>query len=271
MTPWRLIQDGPASGPWNMGIDEALLRDAHESGHASLRLYRWQGPWLSLGYAQRRIPPAIHEACRSAGVGIVRRTTGGRAVLHGCDLTYSISAPESCLADGLRGSLAQIAEALLAGVRAVGIHDATRAPVASASEAGRDFDCFAESAGDEICVDGKKLVGSAQRRRGGAVLQHGSIRMRADAPDAVEASGLSVGPSTSLAQLGLDDAEAALRAALVEAFASALDADFSAWEADGEALAQARQRCALHDEDPASAPRVRNGSPTAPQRRIAPR
>ncbi len=256
MTPWRLIQEGPASGPWNMGIDEALLRAAHESGQASLRLYRWQGPWISLGYAQRRIPNEIRLACERAGVGIVRRTTGGRAVLHGADLSYSISAPERLLDSGLRGSLAQIAGGLQAAMLSIGVREARRAPTPAGNPGPRDFDCFAQSAGDEICVAGRKLIGSAQRRRAGAVLQHGSIRMAADPPAAVAASGLTLGPATSLEEQGSPAAEERLRAALVEEFARVLNAAFSPWAPDEGALAQAHQRCAMHAQDPVSAPRT---------------
>jgi lipoate-protein ligase A len=87
-----------------MGFDEAMLRTAASDGIATLRLYTWDGPWLSLGYAQRRIEAERMAACEQAGVGIVRRTTGGRAVLHGNDLTYSLAAPEAMLRPGLRNS-----------------------------------------------------------------------------------------------------------------------------------------------------------------------
>ena len=89
---WRLIEDGPGSGGWNMGVDEALLASA-VAGRATLRLYSWDGPWLSLGYGQPSRGD-LRSACLEAGVGMVRRVTGGRAVLHGSDLTYAIAAPE---------------------------------------------------------------------------------------------------------------------------------------------------------------------------------
>lgn len=257
MTRWRLIEDGAADGPWNMGIDEALLRAAHDDGLPTLRLYRWNGPWLSLGYGQRRIPDTLREACEAAGVGIVRRTTGGGAVLHGADLTYSVAAPEACLVPGLRGSLSQIAEALLAAVHEVGVLAAARAPQLPRSSEPRDFDCFAVSAGDEICVAGRKLIGSAQRRRGGAILQHGSIRMAADSDAAIRASGLGFGPSTSLAEEGFADTQAVLRAALIECFARVLGIEFDRVTPDDDALREARLRCEMHAEDLTSAPRSR--------------
>ncbi len=91
MSRWRLIVDGRANGEWNMGVDESLLKTAVTAGTPTLRFYRWRGPWLSLGYSQR--PQAeLYAACSRAGVGVVRRVTGGRAVLHGEDLTYAIAA-----------------------------------------------------------------------------------------------------------------------------------------------------------------------------------
>ena len=77
-----------------MGVDEALLASAVHTGRPSLRFYRWQGPWLSLGYGQS-LSEVRAERCRAAGVGWVRRVTGGLAVLHGADLTYTVAAPEA--------------------------------------------------------------------------------------------------------------------------------------------------------------------------------
>ncbi len=111
---WRLLQHGAAHGAFNMGVDEALLASAI-AGIATLRFYGWEGHWLSLGYAQRLDPRRI-AACADAGVGIVRRVTGGRAVLHGSDLTYCLAAPETALPEGLRGSYRLVADALIAGL-----------------------------------------------------------------------------------------------------------------------------------------------------------
>ena len=106
---WRLLALGDAEaggsegspGPFNMGLDEALLASAVATGTPSLRFYTWAGPWLSVGYAQSfdesRLP-----ALDAAGVGFVRRVTGGKAVLHGADLTYAVAAPDGVLPDGVR-------------------------------------------------------------------------------------------------------------------------------------------------------------------------
>ena len=115
---WRLLaleagmqapgRGGPAgpsssSGPFNMGLDEALLRTAVGTGVPCLRFYTWEGPWLSLGYAQP-LEAERRAALAGAGVGFVRRVTGGKAVLHGADLTYSVAAPDGVLANTPSGT-----------------------------------------------------------------------------------------------------------------------------------------------------------------------
>src|SRR5512134_1094289 len=94
MAMWRLvIEPKPATGWWNMALDEALLAAAARGAAPTLRLYEWDGAWLSLGHAQRFDARAVGR-CREADVEVVRRVTGGRAVLHGADLTYAITASE---------------------------------------------------------------------------------------------------------------------------------------------------------------------------------
>jgi lipoate-protein ligase A len=200
---WRFVVDGDAEGAFNMGVDEALLATARDTGRATLRLYGWRGPWLSLGYGQR-LSPARAEACRAAGVGLVRRVTGGLAVLHGADLTYAVAAPADALPPGLQGSYGLVADALCEAFARLGIgveRTAARAePGASGPRAG--FDCFAVPAADELLAGGRKLAGSAQRRAGGAVLQHGSVRLAPDPPAAAAAAGLDPARATSVAELG---------------------------------------------------------------------
>lgn len=239
-----------------MGMDEALLRTAAEQGVATLRLYAWDGPWLSLGYGQRRVDPQRLAVWRAAGVGVVRRTTGGRAVLHGRDLSYSIAAPEGALRPGLRSAYDQLAGALLEAIRALGASQAARVPLHRGARASNAFDCFAAPAGDEIVVGREKLVGSAQRRRAGVVLQHGSIRISADPPAVVAAAGVDAGAAIDLSRLGIEAGEAALRKALIVSFARALGACFESVAASARELELARQRGEMHRLDPLSAPRA---------------
>ena len=224
MCVWRLLVHDAGTGRFNMAVDEALLASAGSGGVATLRLYRWRGPWLSLGYAQRD-DAALRARCAAAGVGVVRRPTGGGAVLHGGDLTYAVAAPAARLPAGLRGTYELIGGALLEALRAVGV-PAARSPGGGSEVAPGAFDCFAAPAADELCFRGRKLAGSAQRRAGGAVLQHGSLRVHPDPDGARAAAGLLAGEVTSLAEEGFEPGLAALRAACVAAFEDALAVRF---------------------------------------------
>lgn len=163
MTEWIVSVD-PAgrSGIANMALDDALLDDALHSGGAFLRLYRWDPPTLSIG---RNQPDVFTE------VPVVRRPTGGQAVWHEHEVTYAVAAPIA-LFGSLRKAYCAIHTRIAAALRSLGV-DAVLAPAVRPS--GRPAACFAAPAGGEILVSGRKLVGSAQVRRGDALLQHGSI------------------------------------------------------------------------------------------------
>jgi lipoyl(octanoyl) transferase len=173
MTVWRLLDTGALPASLNMAIDEALLR-LHVPGQSqpTLRFYQWSPPAVSLGYFQKR--HAIDfKVCRELGLDVVRRVTGGRAVLHQNDLTYSIVADSG---EGIPSSLAAayrlICNGLLAGFRLLGFE----------AELGRDQArsphgdiCFVRAAIGDIVYQGRKFVGSAQTWHGASLLQHGSI------------------------------------------------------------------------------------------------
>ena len=103
MADVRLIIDPPRRGPWNMAVDEALLMDAVENGNATLRFYQWSEPTLSLGYFQRYADREQHAASRNCAV--VRRQTGGGAILHDRELTYSLVLPPGHPLAAMRRSL----------------------------------------------------------------------------------------------------------------------------------------------------------------------
>jgi lipoate-protein ligase A len=180
---WRLLLDGGASGFRNMAVDEALLDGvrAGERRH-SLRLYWFSPPCLSLG-ANQPLEEVDRAACERYGVEVVRRPTGGRAVLHDGDLTYAVCGPDdgAVFSGGIRSSYSRVSEALLDAVRRLGLFVASVAQpaVSSAAPQPASPSCFDSVAPYEILVAGLKLAGSAQVRRGGAVLQHGSLRMLA--------------------------------------------------------------------------------------------
>lgn len=225
-----------------MAVDEALLRSAVAGAPPALRFYRWDGPWLSLGLAQR-LDPARRAACRGARVGIVRRATGGRAVLHGADLTYAVAARAGELPAGLQATYALLGEGLRKGLALLGVAVEAAPPVAPGTrETG--FDCFQSLATDELAVGGRKLAGSAQRRTLEGVLQHGSLRLAPDPPQSREAAGLALSAATSLAELGFGLAEGRVRDALLQGFAGVLDARFEPGELTAEELVWVGERAA---------------------------
>jgi lipoate-protein ligase A len=174
-------------------------------------------------------------------------------VLHGGDLTYALAAPPPLLPADLRACYGLVAGALLAGLRALGA-EVERIPAAEGRSGREAFDCFVGPAPDELCAAGRKLVGSAQRRTGGGILQHGSIRVLPDAAEARAAAGLAAGAATSLRELGIRHSLETVRDRLVEAFEAALGARFQGRElAPGEREWAARRQC-LHAEAPLFAP-----------------
>jgi lipoate-protein ligase A len=209
-----------------------------------------------LGYAQSADPLRIAR-CRAARVGLVRRATGGAAVLHGSDLTYAVAAPASELPAGLQGAYQLIAGALIEVLRSFGV-DARRsvAPRRDGATA-RVFDCFLQPAGDEISAGPppeRKLVGSAQRRMGGAVLQHGSIRLSPDPPAVVQAAGLSRGAATSLSELGCFAEKEEIGRRLARELAQRLGLRLELDEASPEEREYALARMRSHSSDPLAPP-----------------
>lgn len=180
MRQWRLIDDCPAVGPYNMAVDEAVLQSV-TGGLAppTLRLYAWNPPWFSLGYGQK-VSDVDLARLHERGWGVLRRPTGGRAILHTDELTYSLALPagDALAAGTVIDSYRHISAALVAGLSRLGLQpQADRRAERSVSSGAV---CFETPSHYEITVAGRKLVGSAQLRRGGAVLQHGSIPLSGD-------------------------------------------------------------------------------------------
>jgi lipoate-protein ligase A len=172
---WRRIGYEVLRGARNMALDEALARGLG-GGEALLRLYGWTRPTISLG---RNEPTALYpvESFRAEGFDVVRRPTGGRAVLHDQELTYAIVAPLGAWG-GVREAYTRIHEALAAALRALGAPaEVVRGGRALGPGAGP---CFQAPAPGEVVAHGRKLVGSAQARIGRALLQHGSILLAGD-------------------------------------------------------------------------------------------
>ncbi|MDB4885547.1 MAG: biotin/lipoate protein ligase [Gemmatimonadetes bacterium] len=168
---WRLLSSPPLDGPDNMALDVALMRRARRTGETVLRIYTWRRPTLSFGRHQQAAGAYDPAELEAAGLGVVRRPTGGRALLHYREVTYSVTAPTSgSLDDAYAGINVLLMNALSAlGVPVAAFRATRRAAPPSAAP------CFAEPAAGELVADGGKLVGSAQWRDDGAMLQHGSI------------------------------------------------------------------------------------------------
>src|SRR6266540_3038452 len=166
-TMWKLLVD-PRGRPGadNMALDEALLLEAGRTGARFLRLYRWDPPCLSLG----RNEPALERG----GIATVRRPTGGRAVWHEHEVTYAVAAPIAAFGR-LRDAYRAIHERLATALRSLGADVTLAADRRTRPLGDRPNACFAETIGGEVLVGGRKVVGSAQVRRGAAFLQHGSI------------------------------------------------------------------------------------------------
>lgn len=167
-----LDSDGRA-GAQNMAIDEALLFESDRSGTATLRLYCFAPPCLSFGRNEPALSRYDRTAIERLGIDVVRRPTGGRAVWHEHEVTYAVAAPIAAFGS-LRDSYRAIHERLAHALARLGIA-ATLAPRSSARPSLDRGACFASPVGGEVMVEGKKMIGSAQVRRRGAFLQHGSI------------------------------------------------------------------------------------------------
>ena len=176
---WRLIPLIEASGNVQMAIDKWLLEQHLAGNHPPvLRFYTWSSPTISLGYHQKKYPEHWQNMTwQGEKVDLVKRPTGGRAVLHQGDLTYAVVT--SGLSNSRMQAYQQICEFLIAGWKNLGVD-------LHYGMAGRGYihnpNCFGTATvADLVTADGCKLIGSAQSRKGNAILQHGSMRLQPDA------------------------------------------------------------------------------------------
>ena len=178
---WRVIQDPLGDGAFNMAKDRAILIACNEGETpATLRLYGWKRPTLSIGYSQDVSKNIDLKSCEKNNIPVVRRFTGGRALLHQYELTYSVVAPIPHIAfpSSLRGAFGKVSQAILESLKLGKIEDAevaVKKDRKSVFEPRRFPACFSVANHCEITVQGKKLIGSAQRRFRSAFLQHGSL------------------------------------------------------------------------------------------------
>jgi lipoate-protein ligase A len=178
---WRLIVDGEADGPTNMAIDEAILTAVIEGASPpTLRFYGWSPPCVTLGRSQS-LADADQALCLAAGFDLVRRPSGGQAILHTDELTYSVAL---CQTDpraegGVLESYRRLSDGLVAGLHRLGLEAVqavkNKQPLSEPTPV-----CFEVPSDYEITAEGRKLVGSAQWRSRGGVLQHGTLPLRGD-------------------------------------------------------------------------------------------
>jgi len=229
VTRWHLLDTGARDGAWNMACDVALLARAQRTGDAVLRIYAWDQPTLSFGRHEAARAHYDAAALAAAGIALVRRPTGGRALLHDREVTYSITAP-IIEGESLPASVFRFNQLLLRALRGLGV------PVVEAEDTRamrpEGAACFAEPSAGELTLHGRKLVGSAQVRDRGALLQHGSILL---ADDQHRIAGFAVGdyrasaPAAALRESLGEDAryetvrDALMRAAAEESGAASTD------------------------------------------------
>lgn len=215
---WRLLDSGALDGAEHMALDSGLMDRARETGETVLRVYRWMRPTLSFGRHETVAGHFDRDRLAAAGIDAVRRPTGGRVLLHDREVTYSVTAPVA-EDESLRVSYARINALLISALRAIGadVEPAAQSPARRPGGA----PCFAEPAAGELVFDGRKLVGSAQRRDRGALLQHGSILLGDDQARILALASAPLAPPAPAATLG----EAAGRAI---GYAEVRDALFAA-------------------------------------------
>jgi lipoate-protein ligase A len=171
------VESEPRSGADNMAIDESLLVSAIEHKTQTLRIYRWREPTVSLGYFQKEDDPVLET--RFAGLPRVRRLSGGGALLHDREITYSIALPDGHpLAEAPTLLYDQVHAALVSLLKDLGAPALVRGEKRDQPE---PFLCFGRGDPRDIVLAGHKIVGSAQRRRRGAILQHGALLLERSA------------------------------------------------------------------------------------------
>lgn len=251
MGTWRFLTTSPAPGAENMAVDEALMERARATGEWTLRVYAWSTPTISLGRNQTAVGRYDLERIEQRGLGVVRRPTGGRAILHDREVTYSVTAPTAAAGE-LGESYRRINRLLLAALHQLGVGASVASPTTRAVPPGMS-PCFDEPAAGELVVEGRKLAGSAQWRMDGALLQHGSILVADDQSSLTE---LAVGgqapiarPATLTEALGWQPSTSDVAAALHEAVRVLEDPDASPLEIDAELRARITALVVRYSDD----------------------
>ena len=250
---WHLLHTPAARGAYNMALDEALMGHARELGVWVLRVYSWSAPTLSFGRNQRALGGYDLSLLAERGIEVVRRPTGGRAILHHREITYAVAAPLDAAGD-LRESYARINRLLIAGLRALGANAVEVASNIERVEGNPGFvPCFHHPSVGEITLRGRKLVGSAQWRGDGALLQHGSILVDDDQMELssllIEKGGPIPTPATLRDALGCAPSDRDVARALFNAVRANEDAGAVVIDADPSLVERAQALQAHYLDD----------------------
>jgi len=177
---WRLLVDEPAGAAYNMAVDEAIMI-SHSKGEVppTLRLYQWSPPAVSVGFSQEIERKVDVDKCRELGIDVVRRPTGGRAVLHDKEITYSVVISLGLLPGSVLQTYRFLSAGLLQAIKLLGLEASVEDKPTKSSVSGSPA-CFDSPSWYEIEVSGRKLVGSAQVRQRDVLLQHGSVLLELD-------------------------------------------------------------------------------------------
>jgi lipoate-protein ligase A len=246
MTSWRFIESGPCDAAYNMALDEAIA-SAVRTGEAppTLRFYGWRRPSVSLGSFQKVTDIDIGY-CDTHDVQVVRRPTGGRGLLHGDELTYSFSSKnEGLFSRGLLESYMHISSAFSSGLEKLGLSVKMKARRETAGNLAKSPLCFQSISYGELTVNGKKLIGSAQKRWGEGFLQQGSIPFQVDY---VELASVFKGIAPYAAFAGLRELVPDLdseefKKNLVESFETLFDVSLLQSQLSDQELEQAHYLC----------------------------
>lgn len=234
-----------------MALDEALMARARRCGESVLRVYGWSRPVLSIGRNQRAVGMYREEVLAERGIDVVRRPTGGRALLHHREVTYSVTAP--CDDTGaLLTEYGRINALLCSALASLGVPVVVATPAIRAATPSA-APCFAEPARGELTLDGRKLVGSAQWRERGAMLQHGSILVDDDQSSIAdllrEPVIQSPPPATLRDALGRAPVMSEVSDALFRAVRELADAEAAPLEVDGEVARDAADIAERYRDD----------------------
>ena len=232
MTEWLLVDDAPASGARNMAVDEFLLSMIEDKGGAPvLRLYSFSPPAITLGYHQDAGRAIDLDAAAADGLDVVRRITGGRALLHDGELTYSVAARIGPpFGQGLADTFISIAGVIVEALRSFGIDARLGSAKHVSVESSMSSPCLVATSRHEITAGGRKISGSAQRRTGNSFIQHGSILLRGGS-ERIERylrgdwKGLAGMITTAEAEAGKSDIGEPLRTRIIELFGRMMGAE----------------------------------------------